>query len=462
MISVGVKGTIHVVLTIVIICFILWGCNTSSSGNKGDSKGTQTVESAKHKERIKLRWMGHWFGEGKKELMIRELAREFSLINQDIEVELTFPHVYFKCSNEELYTVQSDSMAKMVKRNEWPFDVMFCDQARYWKIGDILKDPNWGKANLVDFYHEPWYISSHKPGFLNDSTLISQYGGIAPGSFLEGVSNILYCSTVVESKLGINVRMQDMNFSDFKSYAKAVFDYNQSHTDKVFLYSLQYWNSIPGFFSQLAMSAYGKSVHTTKAEGISALEKTYSALEQIAMYKPILQSDSMKGESRKLFHEQYLFTFSPSWMYLLWQQSNPLGVKSLKPCELPSLDNMKSPSYSGGYNVVFVVPKNSKHVEAAKRFIKFISSTETAEKWIKYSKCPTGLKSKLAYTDFGQDQYEKYYRNIQNKYGNNQLDVDLSNLFFKSSAKIDFKINEVLNGTMTAKEALNYVLKQIH
>jgi spermidine/putrescine-binding protein len=148
-------------------------------------------------------------------------------------------------------------------------------------------------------------------------------------------------------------------------------------------------------------------------------------------------------------------------MYLLWNNSNPVGIKVMKPCEIPSMDNKISPSYSGFYQTIFVVPKKAKNIEAAKKLIQFISSSETAEKWIKYSECPTGLKTQISYSDFGQEEFEQYFRHLQNKYGNNQLDVDLPQLLFGKKINIDFKIEDVLKGHISANEALEQVKKQV-
>ena len=89
----------------------------------------------------------------------------------------------------------------------------------------------------------------------------------------------------------------------------------------------------------------------------------------------------------------------------------------MQPCEIPSLDNKKANSYSGRYTSVFVVPKNAKNSEAAELFIRFIYSKQIADKWVKYSKCPTGLKNIISYSDFGNDSYAHFSQHITKKYG---------------------------------------------
>jgi hypothetical protein len=77
-----------------------------------------------------------------------------------------------------------------------------------------------------------------------------------------------------------------------------------------------------------------------------------------------------------------------------------------------------------------------------------MASKETAEKWISYS-------------DFGQEEFDKYFRHLNTKYGNNQIEIDLPMLLFGKKITLDFFINDVLNGTMSAQEALQRVKGQV-
>ncbi len=415
----------------------------------------------------KLRIMGHWYGEGKKELLVRELVREFSLLNQDLDIELEFPHQIFKFDDEaELYFIECDSIQGMVEKNSWPFDVLFCDQERYKKVGQQINDMQWGKKYLTDFSQEPWFKAAHKDGLFETINFAEKYGGTLPGPIIEGIVNILFVSEDVEQKVGIKVKDFDMTYDDFLSYAKAIYVYNKNTSDKISFFSRQYQFAIDNLFKQLTMSALGKSVVTSYQEAFDALSDAYEAFEQLAKYDPLVQYVNYSNlqvdvAQRKLYEKKFLFNIEPSWMILLWNKLNPDGLKKMRPCEIPSFTGKASPYYSGFFQVIFVVPKNCANPEAGKRFIKFITSNETADKWVKYSKCPTGLKNTISYTDFGQDKYEKYFRHLQKKYGNNQVDVNLANLLFNTNANIDFHYTEVLEGKISASEALRLLKMQI-
>jgi ABC-type glycerol-3-phosphate transport system substrate-binding protein len=257
-----------------------------------------------------------------------------------------------------------------------------------------------------------------------------------------------------------------MEFSDLLAYAQAVYSYNQTHSEKITFLSTQYNTAVTTLLSQLVQSEYGKTIFSSRKESLEVMKTVYQKLEQLAQYKPIEQYTTYgnltyDAQQRILKQDKYLFITQPSWMYLLWNNSNPEGSKMMKPCEIPSMDGKTSPTYSGFYQIIFVVPKASPNVEAAKRFIRYIASEQIAETWIKYAKCPTALKTKISYSDFGQEEFELYYRHLQKKYGNNQKDVNISKLLFNTSEPLNFNAENILNGTMKASDALRNLEKQL-
>jgi ABC-type glycerol-3-phosphate transport system substrate-binding protein len=434
---------------------------TSNSLNKNELLQGGNIK----KEKVKLYWMANWYGEGKKELLMREIAREFSLLNQDIDLQILFPQQVFKFKHEsELFKLEFDSIAYMIKNNQWPWDVLFCDESLYLYAGKTVEMPDWGSKYLIDFSDRPWFRAIHKDGLISSYTI--NYGGVLPGPLLEGVTNILYVSEIVEKRLGIKVKHLDMSLSDFMEYAQAVNKYNQSTSDKITFLSTQYNNVTKSLFNQLLLSAYGKSIPATRQEGIEALTQTYEALEKLSKLKVLEQNTSFEGvqydkQQRILKEDKFLFNIQPSWMFLVWFKYNPTGINVMKPCEIPSFDNKRAFAYSGFFQVSYVVPKNSKHPLEAERLIKFITSKEIAEKWIKYSKCPTGMKTNISYNDFGKSAFEIYYKHLQSKYGDNQKNVNMPKFLFETDKPVDFRINEVLIGKMTAEEALKDVQKQL-
>jgi ABC-type glycerol-3-phosphate transport system substrate-binding protein len=366
-----------------------------------------------------------------------------------------------------VFGVTFDTIAKMAQNDVWPFDIMLCDQWLYYFASVELKDPDWGKKYLVDFSQEPWFKDAHKPGILEDGEHSKLYGGIVPGPIIEGVSNVLFVSEKVENLLGIKVKRNNMEVNDLLMYAQATDNYNKTHSDKITFFSRQNNDALLIMFNQLLHSEYGKLKYTSTQESFRALATVYETIEKLSAYNPIEQYTkfppelSYEAKQRTLKENSFLFNLQPTWIFNLWANSNPEGAKVMKPCEIPSMDNKTSPAYPGSYQVVFVVPKHGKNVEAAKDFIRFMSTNEVAEKWIKYSKCPTGLKSQISYSDFGQEEFDKYFRHLNTKYGNNQIEIDSSTILFGKKSTINFNVDQVLSGSLTAQEALRNVKNQV-
>jgi ABC-type glycerol-3-phosphate transport system substrate-binding protein len=428
-------------------------------------EGPKNLQTNQH---IKLRWLAQWKDEGNKEFLIHEIARDYSFLHQEVDFEYLFPSEAFKHNDiTEIFAITYDTIAQMARNDEWPFDIMLCDQWLYYYASVELKDPDWGKKYLVDFSQEPWFKDAHKPGILEDGAYSKLYGGIVPGPIIEGVSNVLFVSETVENLLGIKVKRNNMEVNDLLMYAQATDKYNKTHSDKITFFSMQNNDALLKMFNQLVHSEYGQLKFSSNQESFRAMATVYETLEKLSAYNPIEQYTkfppelSYEAKQRTLKDSEILFNLQPTWIYNLWTNSNPEGAKVMKPCEIPSMDNKTSPTYPGSYQVVFVVPKHGKNVEAAKDFIRFMSTNEVAEKWIKYSKCPTGLKSQISYSDFGQEEFDKYFRHLNTKYGNNQTEIDLSMLLYEEKTTVNFYLDEVLSGSLTAQEALRNVKNQV-
>jgi ABC-type glycerol-3-phosphate transport system substrate-binding protein len=409
---------------------------------------------------IKLRWLAQWYTQGAKETFIRETAREFMFLNQNIDIELVFPHEIFNldpsASNSKYMT---DTITKMVQQNNWPFDFMLCDGNLYSRVSTNLQDIQWGKEFLVDFKDKKWFVENHKNNFFKTEANTEVFSGIAPGAYIEGVYNILYVSSEVENRLGIKVKNYNMNMSDFTAYAKAVHEYNKTNSDKI-TFSVFPWDYATKFFSHIAISGLENDSPANRDESINALKQAYQTIEKIAEYMPLEQYDSIKNE-RELLHKKVLFYFHASWINFVWLKNNPEGEKLMRPCELPTLDNKTTSHYSGLYNCVFVVPKNTKNRAAAELLMEFISSKENAEMWTKYSKSPTGLKVRISESEFGSDDYAKFAQHINEKFQDEVISENLGLLLFKSTKSIDFQVANVMRGKISADDALKSVLRQI-
>jgi ABC-type glycerol-3-phosphate transport system substrate-binding protein len=439
-------------LTILMFFTLAISC-TSSQKTSDEANISLKQQSAT----TKVRWLGQWYGEGKKEVLVREMVREFELLNQDIDVDLTFPYQAVGIDSfADPFRLVTDSLVKWVGTNSWPYDILLCDKYFYAEVVRLTQDNDWGEKYLIDFRNEKWYKDSQKEYVLASDEYTGNFGGIAPGAFLEGLWNILFVSSVVEEKLGIKVKECDMTIDDFIEYAQKVNSYNQSHSDKITFCATNYM-TMEAIINQLVLSELGTN---RNSDPLKALANVYNKIEILSQYMPDKQYHRYNND-RELKQDDALFHLHSTWVTMFWQRTNPEGEKKMKPCEFPSMNGKTAPAYSGIYNCTFVIPKNAKNRDAAIRLMKFISSADVAEKWESYTKCPTGLRSRMSMNEFGTDDFSNFSKHLAKKYDNKLIDATLSKILFGKSVDVRFYPLDVLRGSMTAKEAIEKIRSQV-
>lgn len=128
----------HFIVLLLLLGLI--GCSANGDNrSRSDEKGVSETQTT-------LRWLAQWYGEGGKETLIREVARDFTFHNQNLNVELVFPHEMVAVkSTSTTYNAVFDSIAGMVQSNQWPFDIMLCDAYLYQEVANKIGDQDWEK-----------------------------------------------------------------------------------------------------------------------------------------------------------------------------------------------------------------------------------------------------------------------------------------------------------------------------
>ena len=98
------------------------------------------------------------------------------------------------------------------------------------------------------------------------------------------------------------------------------------------------------------------------------------------------------------------------------------------PAEYPCFQ--KTSMYIGGYQIAWAVPKNAPHKDEAVKFLLAINSADIAERWVLYTKCPTGILGQMTDVSFGSDKFETYTYTIQKKYGMAKVPANLNSRLF--------------------------------
>jgi hypothetical protein len=413
-----------------------------------------------------INFIGHWLGEGERENLVRNFAREYEFLNQNVKINLKFA--------EEVYYDKLDRAcnqkynAKVIMNGITDWDILRIN-GEYSEVTAICNDPDWAKKYLVDFSTIKEFRDGTIPELLTENAK-AEWNGIIPGPWLEGQYWALWCNNNVARKVGIDVKQFGMTFEDFVNYLKAVYSYNKAHPSEYIapVFESYVWKTTMA----IAVNLYG-SLLDDRNEFLSkqitekrllAWEKTLEAMELISKFEP-LKRDWEKTEwsntTGSLLNEECLFYVNGSWMYNIWMGIDKQKTLNCMPAEFPSFKPMKF--YPGAYQITWGVLKNSPNRDEAVKFLLAMNKPSMSEEWGRTTKCPTGIKANLSNATFGADQFESFSSHIQSKYGTNTFRYYESSAWFLDNKNADTPnyYTEVIEGQMTAKEAMQRIRNSV-
>lgn len=442
-------------IIILIALFVLYSCNFRGKTDSAEGKFIKPVNY-----NVQINWIGQWAGEGDKEKFLLEFANEYEFINQDVKVNLKFRDKVYNSKDETAFILEQLKNPKP----EW--DILTRIHVNYNAIAAALNDPDWGEKYLVDFSKVPEFMESHK-SFINTNMYKYRYGKVIFGPYNEGQLCDLYVNTEVAKKMAITVKQYGMTFDDFEGYLKAAYEYNKSHEYIAPIFEDAAWIQSEIIFKQLFLSLmdnYQEVIETNlTAKKLDALGKCYKACEQLSKYEPVIKNRMQMNWSRDNdfpLNDKCLFFPNYTFMYNIWKVKGKEKMFKMMPCELPVFK--PSCAYLGGYVANFAVLKNSPHRDEAIKLMMYWCKPEIAEKWVRYTKSPSGVIGNLTTSSFGVDQFESFIYTIDKKYGTNTIQ-ELDNQYFLGlkNFRIPYRVIEVLEGRMTAKAAIDELKRKL-
>lgn len=442
--------TIFLILSYV---FIFYSCNNENSRS---IKGEVIDSKASSKQ---LNFIGQWLNEGLREELVRDFSREYEFKNQNITMNLKFPEeVYF--NRGDIHS-ESRFLLEQFTKDQSDWDIIRIND-EYESLTRDFGDPEWPKKYLVDFSQYEDYVSNTMPELLSEKTK-KRWQGIIPGPFLEGQFYALWVNKKIANKIGIDVKQFGMTFDDFLSYVKAADNYNKSNgSNLTILHESHNWPTSFNIAVQLYVSFlnnneefYANSINENK---LNAWFNTLQALEELSAYNvlnPNCKTTLWDETKFDLIEEKCLFYSNGPWMYNIWLEKDKEATYNCMPTEYPVVNSVST--YPASYQIMWAVPKNSPNRDEAVKFLLELNTPSTAEMWVRYTKCPTGIKGNLTETSFGVDPFENFSTHIQRTYGDNIYRVRENTELLFGSDYVDLPnyYKEVLLGEMTAIDAYN-------
>jgi len=448
----------------ILLVFLAYSCSSTAKKTNSDQSKVKEVT----KVTTQLNFVGHWLYQAKREILVREYCTEYEFINQHCAVNLKFPEdIYYSRSKPNC---EEEFVSQQLLSDKPQYDILRINDQSI-SIGLYMKDKNWARKYLVDFSQYPEFMQNSRPELVNEAAK-DKWGGIIPGPSLEGYNFSIWYNKKLAKKLGIEVKQIGMTFDDLLQYVKAVDSYNKSNNKNIVpILENGDWNNFNVLMCQLYLSelndldeALKNSFSERKAK---ALYRTYKAFEELAKYNPY-QKDWGKNvfmeTLKQPLNQECFFFVNASWMYNYWQNINDTLALDMVPNELPVFKPYKY--YLGGYSVMWAVPKNAPHRDEAVKFLMNLNKPEVAEKWVRYTKCPSGIKGSVTTVSFGKDHFEDFTYNIDKKYGSNKfsfnfIDNAVMMILGEKNRQVDLHNTDVMTGLMTADEAMADIKKHI-
>lgn len=371
---------------------------------------------------LTLNWMGHWYKADKRYDLVLETAREFRFRNQHLRLNLQFPEQIFQTSSKR---VVARHIAEMIRRGRIEWDVIWMDDHLYEFVAEELHDPLWGRKHLVNFEEVPGFAATQKPFIIQDPVYRNQTGGILVGPYIEGYYYALFYNKAVAARVGVKIKPYGMRFEDLLGYVQAVEAYNRRHPEAAVatFYEAHDISTMEILFQNLVKSAVGDFARAKAEDGptsadLAALRRGLAAFEQLGRHRPLIAShaSNLWFETRHLaLEDKVLFFVSGTWMYSRWRDIDPQATQKMVPVELPVFRPVDF--CLGGFIPTWAVMKAAPRRAEAIRLLLFWSTPHVAEKWVRYTKTPTGLRGDVSKATLGRDAYEEYQRTMGERYG---------------------------------------------
>ncbi|MEO2024718.1 MAG: PAS domain-containing protein [Fuerstiella sp.] len=188
----------------------------------------------------------------------------------------------------------------------------------------------------------------------------------------------------------------------------------------------------------------------------AALQKTLAAFETLGQLVPFTGPSDISAQDTHdhLLSGKCLFYTSGTWMYSVGRDIDQNKVNRMIPAELPVFQ--PSRGTVGGYLPTWAVLKNAPHRDDAVELLLYIGGARSAEKWVRYTKNPTGLRGHLSMPDEPQDIWTQYQLDMSRKYDPHFFrDHPMTLVFGRNDAPSNLLFNKQLRLLLAGRTSLS-------
>ena len=215
-----------------------------------------------------------------------------------------------------------------------------------------------------------------------------------------------------------------MTMDDFIGYARELSAYNSKHGTAIPFIKLSTFNRLDYLFEYLFKSQFNDPYYAIEEKYDKQKDKafldTLLLFEQLAQYQPILNKGwaelNWDQWKRDFLDDDGLFVMAGSYMYDHLRAIDPVKYINTAPVEFPYV--VAPNGLVAGYFTSFAVMKNSPNRQQAMELMQLWSEPRTAERWVRQTKNPTGLRHlnepvRVTATDL----YSRFILDMEELYG---------------------------------------------
>jgi len=406
--------------------------------------------------------MGHWLGEDRRETLVREIAREYAFLHPQVDVDLRFPPEIMGVRSQRR---TAEFLVEQVRKERPDWDVVWLDDTIYQHVADILHDPQWGAKHLVDFRQVPGFAAAHKPFIISDPSYAAQTGGILVGPYIEGEYTIIWLNRELTGQLGLVLPERGATWKDLLTLAEGLQRArHEGRSDAWLLSESSDWLTAQFLFQALVISRCGSVAEGLRSEATpakrAAVREAVEAFAALGRFEPLIPShaSTLWIDTRRLPLEDRVLCFvAGTWMYSHWSGLDPQRMRRMVPVQLPVLQPVDCAL--GSYIPTWAVLRHAPGRDDGIALLRHLCSSDTAERWVAYTKNPTGLRGDLAKLGSGSDPFERFMLDMEHRVGSRVGRVSNPGyaLGVVGSTKADaFNVilRELLCGTLDAETAM--------
>jgi len=356
-----------------------------------------------------LRWMGHWKGEGPREQLVRDVLEEFSFLHQDLDIKFSFAADLLP---EKSQAAAAQYIASMIQSGTLEWDVIWLDQLIYRQVAGLLNDPDWGAKHLVDFNNNDKIVRAHRSCVTDQpENSLQTTGGLLTGPYIEGYVYALYYNREVAEALKIDIPEKEMRARTMLRIARRVKAHNQTAQEPVALISLVNGS---GGLERMAYNLYlSTPPEERENDGLAAIRRVRRFFKELGKMEPLRgveAGQTWPDAMQALMENRTLFIADATWRSSSLQAAYPDQLHKIGIAQMPGFGQQYH--YIGGFLPAWAVLKNAPGREAGIRLMEYWCRPEIIEKWERYTRCPSGLRSGLYDAEYSRDQLTEYQRRL--------------------------------------------------